>query len=142
MAVGVQSTLSSKTGSWNLARPILKTSGFPEPMTSIMSYQYPLPPAPDVDVSPSSLINNNYQIPVLPPPNHSQSSNKAAPVRRGVSGPAKGGKVKRSTSSPNVRGQTRADQPESAFISLADEKRRNKLGYHRTSVACGWFPFT
>jgi len=140
MAVGVQAALSSKTGSWNLSRPNLTTPNFSRPMTSIMSYQYPLPPAPDVDVSPSNLINNNYQLPVLPPPNHSQPLNKSAPIRRGASGPAKGGKVKRSSSSPNVRGQARADQTESAFISLADEKRRNKLGYHRTSVACGWFP--
>jgi len=136
--LGVQAALSSKTGSWNLARPILTTPGFSRPMTSIMSYQYPLPP-PDVDVSPSNLVNN-YQLPVLAPPNHSQPLNKASPMRRGASGPAKGGKIKRSSSSPNVRGQARADQPESAFISLADEKRRNKLGYHRTSVACGWFP--
>jgi hypothetical protein len=138
MAVRVQSALSSKTGSWNRARPTLTTPDFSGPMTSIMSYQYPLP-APDVDISPSNLVNN-YQIPVLPPPNHSQPLNKSSPMRRGASGPTKGGKMKRSSSSPNVRGQARAEQTESAFISLADEKRRNKLGYHRTSVACGWFP--
>jgi hypothetical protein len=141
MAVGVQAALSSKTGSWNLARSILTTPSFSGPMTSIMSYQYPHPPAHDVDISPSNLINNNYQLPVLPPPTHSQPLNKASPMRRGVSGPAKGGKMKRSSSSPNVRGQARTEQTDSAFISLADEKRRNKLGYHRTSVACGWFPF-
>lgn len=36
--------------------------------------------------------------------------------------------LKRSASTPNVRGD--------AGMSMAD-KRRNKLGYHRTSVACG-----
>ena len=36
--------------------------------------------------------------------------------------------LKRSSSTPNVRGD--------AGMSMAD-KRRNKLGYHRTSVACG-----
>lgn len=36
--------------------------------------------------------------------------------------------LKRSASTPNVRGD--------AGLSMAD-KRRNKLGYHRTSVACG-----
>ncbi|KAH0543199.1 hypothetical protein FGG08_002460 [Glutinoglossum americanum] len=41
--------------------------------------------------------------------------------------------VKRSASTPNVRGQAAAD---AAGLSFAD-KRRNKLGYHRTSVACG-----
>ena len=37
--------------------------------------------------------------------------------------------LKRSASTPNVRGGESA-------MSVAD-KRRNKLGYHRTSVACG-----
>ena len=42
--------------------------------------------------------------------------------------------LKRSASSPNVRGISNCD----AGMTLA-EKRRNKLGYHRTSVACGMF---
>ncbi|KAI9822940.1 MAG: hypothetical protein M1832_002965 [Thelocarpon impressellum] len=42
--------------------------------------------------------------------------------------------IKRSASTPNVRGQAAA---EAAALSLAADKRRNKLGYHRTSVACG-----
>ena len=41
---------------------------------------------------------------------------------------------KRSASTPNVRGFPNGD----AGMTLA-EKRRNKLGYHRTSVACGMF---
>lgn len=40
--------------------------------------------------------------------------------------------LKRSASTPNVRGD--------AGMSMAD-KRRNKLGYHRTSVACGRYLF-
>ena len=40
--------------------------------------------------------------------------------------------LKRSASTPNVRGHHSGD----AGMTLA-EKRRNKLGYHRTSVACG-----
>ncbi|KAI9809282.1 MAG: hypothetical protein M1825_002573 [Sarcosagium campestre] len=43
--------------------------------------------------------------------------------------------VKRSASTPNVRAQALADAA-SMSMSAAD-KRRNKLGYHRTSVACG-----
>ncbi|KAI9670906.1 MAG: hypothetical protein M1817_003791 [Caeruleum heppii] len=42
--------------------------------------------------------------------------------------------MKRSASTPNVRGQAAAD---AAALSYAADKRRNKLGYHRTSVACG-----
>lgn len=42
--------------------------------------------------------------------------------------------IKRSASTPNVRGPVAAD----AGMSLA-EKRRNKLGYQRISIACGRF---
>jgi len=45
--------------------------------------------------------------------------------------------MKRASSSPNVRAMVTADV---LPTSLA-EKRRNKLGYHRTTVACGqWRP--
>lgn len=40
--------------------------------------------------------------------------------------------IKRSASTPNVRAFANSE----AGMTLA-EKRRNKLGYHRTSVACG-----
>jgi len=54
------------------------------------------------------------------------------PKNRGMT--AKPTKIKRSSSTPNVRGQASAD---AAALALSAEKRRNKLGYHRTSVACG-----
>lgn len=41
--------------------------------------------------------------------------------------------MKRAASTPNVRSMAGA---EALAVSVA-EKRRNKLGYHRTSVACG-----
>lgn len=44
--------------------------------------------------------------------------------------------LKRSASTPNVRGFPNGDPS----MTLA-EKRRNKLGYHRTSVACGMYSF-
>ena len=43
--------------------------------------------------------------------------------------------LKRSASTPNVRGHQNGD----AGMTLA-EKRRNKLGYHRTSIACSMYP--
>ena len=43
-----------------------------------------------------------------------------------------GNAVRRSASTPNVRGYNTAD------LALASaDKRRNKLGYHRISLACG-----
>lgn len=39
-------------------------------------------------------------------------------------------RIKRSVSTPNVRSQQNTPD-------MSGDKRRNKLGYHRTSVACG-----
>ena len=52
--------------------------------------------------------------------------------RRRLSKGTTGAAIKRSASTPNVRGLAASE----AAMSLAD-KRRSKLGYHRTSVACG-----
>lgn len=63
----------------------------------------------------------------------------AAPLgttrRRRLSKGTTGAVIKRSASTPNVRGLAASE----AAMSLAD-KRRSKLGYHRTSVACGRQP--
>ncbi|KAI9788859.1 MAG: hypothetical protein M1816_006523 [Peltula sp. TS41687] len=40
--------------------------------------------------------------------------------------------IKRAASTPNVRGLATSD-----VTAMSYDKRRNKLGYHRTSVACG-----
>jgi hypothetical protein len=42
--------------------------------------------------------------------------------------------IRRSASSPHIRGLASSD---SSALSPTTDKRRNKLGYHRTSVACG-----
>jgi hypothetical protein len=42
--------------------------------------------------------------------------------------------LRRSASTPHIRGVALTD---SGPLSPTSEKRRNKLGYHRTSVACG-----
>lgn len=57
------------------------------------------------------------------------------PGRRRSSKEMSSSVIKRSASTPNVRGLAAA---EAAGLAMsAAEKRRNKLGYHRTSVACG-----
>ncbi|KAI9890691.1 MAG: hypothetical protein M1814_003760 [Vezdaea aestivalis] len=63
----------------------------------------------------------------VPSPLSGLSQKKRRPSKTGMPSV-----VKRSASTPNVRVQAAAD---AAAMSLA-EKRRNKLGYHRTSVAC------
>jgi hypothetical protein len=51
---------------------------------------------------------------------------------RGAS--AAGKSIKRSMHTPDMRGQATAD---AAALALSAQKRRNKLGYHKSSVACG-----
>lgn len=142
MAVGLQLPPFPKSNSWALANPIQLSDTPPDSMTSAMSYQYPIPssgpgPGPHIDNHSSNLVNNFHLPSVIPPQSDHRSHNlpKApSPIRRGASAGQKQEKMKRSMSTPNVRGQARQDQAESA---LSAEKRRNKLGYHRTSVACG-----
>ena len=71
----------------------------------------------------------------LPPTLPSLSSNLSAPPKRKRSdskGSIKPSKVvKKSSSTPNMA--------KSQDSGSGDEKKRNKLGYHRTSVACGMF---
>ncbi|KAL9013686.1 MAG: hypothetical protein Q9173_001634 [Seirophora scorigena] len=78
-----------------------------------------------------------YQYPDLAPvpsqqPMSRASVSLAAARRRRSSKGAMVSSIKRSASTPNVRGLVTGE----SSMSLAD-KRRNKLGYHRTSVACG-----
>ena len=86
----------------------------PEPLTS--SYHF---------ANPSSSLPS--QLLISHPPAAMAASMTAQRRRKTskTSNPA----LKRSASTPNVRGSD-------SGMSLAD-KRRNKLGYHRTSVACG-----
>ncbi|KAL2756246.1 hypothetical protein ACRALDRAFT_2027820 [Sodiomyces alcalophilus JCM 7366] len=66
------------------------------------------------------------------PPSHETSSLKD---RRDSSSQADE-ELKRSVSSPNVRPHS-SNASEHHQIGLPGEKKKNKLGYHRTSVACG-----
>lgn len=62
------------------------------------------------------------------PINHSQSSKKRGPPK------GKAPEIRRSVSTPHMRNLALANSGE---LSPTADKRRNKLGYHRTSVACG-----
>ncbi|TVY55191.1 hypothetical protein LCER1_G003900 [Lachnellula cervina] len=130
MAVSVLTPLYSKPGMWNLGdSPNTFTSAGTEPIRTSMAYQYPL--------ATSGLVSSNM-IPSFhhPPLDHTQPNSPASPgiQNRGTSATSKSSKIKRSMSTPNVRGQATA---EAAALALSADKRRNKLGYHRTSVACG-----
>ena len=86
----------------------------PEPLSS-SSFSFPNPSS-----LPSLQMLPNPSVPLTVP---------MSSQRRRKTGKHAGPTLKRSASTPNVRGGE-------SGMSVAD-KRRNKLGYHRTSVACG-----
>lgn len=86
----------------------------------------------DQAISPFSAQSDTFPGHLPPPP--LGAVNLSLQRRRRSSKPTMAAIVKRSASTPNVRGLAVAD---GAALSYAADKRRNKLGYHRTSVACG-----
>jgi hypothetical protein len=136
MAVSVQPPLYLKLGMWNSGNPQTAFSSTgSDAVSSSMAYQYPLP-STGID-SASGMIPSYHHLPgELSQPNSPALTKPSSPAikNRGAAGATKSAKIKRSMSTPNVRGQATAD---AAALALSAEKRRNKLGYHRTSVACG-----
>ena len=144
MAVSVQTPLYSKLGMWNSGDPpTVYTSTGSDAVSGTMAYQYPLPSS-GLDQS-TNMIPSFHHLPSDQPPPHSPAHTKPpspdsqnrGPSSLGSKSSSKASKIKRSMSTPNVRGQATAD---AAALALSAEKRRNKLGYHRTSVACGEHP--
>ncbi|KAH8814174.1 hypothetical protein F5882DRAFT_485699 [Hyaloscypha sp. PMI_1271] len=136
MAVSVQAPFYSKSGMWNPGDPhsTFSSTGS-EGIPNSMSYQYPLPSS-GLDAPPSMIPSYHH-----PPLDHTQPASPAQAKPRSPSlkketssASSKSAKIKRSMSTPNVRGPATA---EAAALALSADKRRNKLGYHRTSVACG-----
>jgi hypothetical protein len=118
-------------------------------MTDMMSYQYPPPPqnGGDLDLPHSGYLSNyqtsaasslevrNQQVPAvhsMQPVLPAQGSTMSLAQRRDLN---KALKLRRPETTPNVRTQGTNESAHGQFGS-AGEKKRNKLGYHRTSVAC------
>ena len=137
MAVSVQAPPYPKLDMWDSGHPqsVYSSTG-PDPVTSFMAYQYPLPPL-GIDPVNGMIPSYHHHLPgEISQPTSPALTKPSSPAmnKRGVAGTTKSAKIKRSMSTPNVRGQASAD---AAALALSAEKRRNKLGYHRTSVACG-----
>ncbi|KAI1775159.1 hypothetical protein F4818DRAFT_452068 [Hypoxylon cercidicola] len=95
-----------------------------------MSYQYPPPrDDPEIDASQTSYMGSHLT-PITSAPEGAQMS----PARRRDSF-SKEFKLKRSVSTPNVRPQG-TNEVDHGGSGLPKEKKRNKLGYHRTPIAC------
>jgi hypothetical protein len=133
MALCVQQPFGSKTGLWNMSDPPTDFSHAGSDVSASMGYQYPLP---SMGMSSPSMIPSLHSVPQdhTQQPSPPATTKAASPPSRPGSVPSKASKLKRSVSTPNVRPPMSAD---AAALALSAEKKRNKLGYHRTSVACG-----
>ena len=139
MAVVAPPPSHNKLDLWGTANSVVSPLHASESMTSIMSYQYPPPPPPngaEMDMPPSGYMPN-YSVP--PPASAidmrpAQDSSMSLKERKDSLSQASLMKLKRSMSIPNVGSQPTAQDH---AMGMPGEKRRNKLGYHRTSVACG-----
>ncbi|KAK4186139.1 hypothetical protein QBC35DRAFT_282586 [Podospora australis] len=145
MAVTAPPPLKSKLDLWGTSEPTIYPAAPPsEPMTVIMTYQYPPPPqdGADMDESPSGYYPNYSLQPHNPSGIDMRSGpDSGMPIRERSESTMK---LKRSISTPVVgptssHGQVPQPPPHSTAPGQdpLGEKRRNKLGYHRTSVACG-----
>ncbi|KAI1103960.1 hypothetical protein F4804DRAFT_342147 [Jackrogersella minutella] len=92
-----------------------------------MSYQYPPPQeVPELGVSQAGYTGSHTT--------STLESHQILPIRRRGS-LSQEHKLKRSVSTPNVRSQG-TNEVDSGPLGLSNEKRRNRLGYHRTPIAC------
>jgi hypothetical protein len=94
--------------------------------------QLPLPPSIPGEQGIIESPNFAIQPDQSQPPASAEATNK----KRKASRNKLPSDLKRSQSTPHMRGLAMAD---TSSISPTIDKRRNKLGYHRTSVACGKF---
>ncbi|KAH0420300.1 hypothetical protein CcaCcLH18_14092 [Colletotrichum camelliae] len=105
-----------------------------------MSYQYPPPlSTPEVDISRPGHADGHapgYSAPAPGPPMNVPISHDQSIKGREEVFPQASLEWKRSTTKHNVR-PWQANIPYPDQAALANNKRNNKLGYHRNSVACG-----
>ncbi|KAI1083610.1 hypothetical protein F5B20DRAFT_577289 [Whalleya microplaca] len=116
-----------------------------------MSYQY-LPPQSSSEIEAGYIANYPTSttqsmevraaqqaqppLPPLPPPPVHQAQDIQIPTVQRRQSLSRAFKLKRSLSTPNVRPQGMSDATQQP-VSLPGEKKRNKLGYPRTPMACG-----
>lgn len=112
-------------------------SSYPPSTNSMMEVrplqQPPVPPAPSIPTQ----IPAQHPAPLLPPPPSVYPSPASHhPVAKRRESLSKALKLRRSHSTPNVRPQG-MNEADADSLGLSGEKKRNRLGYARTNMACG-----
>ncbi|KAK5990747.1 hypothetical protein PT974_09017 [Cladobotryum mycophilum] len=107
-------------------------------MTSTASYHYPAPPDPsaaDIDMSQSTYAPTNYAMPPQTSPAGSLGESQDSSMSFNNSSDPNH-VLKRSYSTPSVGAPSNSSSEQQTSAGASGEKKRNKLGYHRTSIAC------
>ncbi|KAI1295829.1 hypothetical protein F5Y03DRAFT_399170 [Xylaria venustula] len=106
-------------------------SSYPQSTNSIMEVRHlQQPSVPSASSFPAQLPAPLLPLSAYPPPaTHS-------PLARRRESMSKALKLRRSHSTPNVRPQG-MNEPDTESLGLSGEKKRNRLGYARTNMACG-----
>ncbi|KAL1880811.1 hypothetical protein VTK73DRAFT_4981 [Phialemonium thermophilum] len=148
MAVVAPPPLNSNLDLWGPSESAIYPAVAPESMTDVMPYQYPPPPTAqngaDMELPPSGYIPNysisqgSSGVDMGPSPDSNLSLDESQETS------SKAMKMKQAMSSPGARSSQMQQSPphhgamqDQNALAMGGEKRRNKLGYHRTSVACG-----
>lgn len=108
-----------------------------------MSYQYPLPPAPHATGAGAAAAPHAYMpaynLPDLGqgPEQLEKNSAPPRPLRDRKEALSQGHQKLRRPVPISDASMSRQPEPSPAQNAISGDKKRNKLGYHRTSVACG-----
>ncbi|KAM3086584.1 hypothetical protein ACMFMG_000712 [Clarireedia jacksonii] len=139
MAVSVQGSFYPKSSHWDMADQRHQSfSAVPTYSSSSMAYPYQMPASGLESPGMMPGYSNHLTEPIRSTSPSAYGPGQLSSNRNleasSLSKNSKDPKTKRSMSTPNIRGTA---NPDAAALALVNDKRRNKLGYHRTSVACG-----
>ncbi|KAA8630805.1 hypothetical protein SMACR_00394 [Sordaria macrospora] len=138
MATAHSPLIKSKVESWLSSNSTIYPAASSVPMTDIMSFQYPPPPpqnGTDMDIQ-----HSGYMPYPVPPSGSSGMDLRHSPETgrdRSDSYPFATKPNRSMSTSQTSQPPLTPRDPTTPDQGLSGDKRRNKLGYHRTSVACG-----
>jgi hypothetical protein len=133
MAVGVErraKKVSSRLDHALLLQPVSNAMAF-NPLVQPSGANFPVPETPTLQGTDDD--DTEYSTP-LSGPAVDPSSQRQAGKKRRPSKDKTAAALRRSSSTPHMRNVALGAPGD---LSPTSDKRRNKLGYHRTSVACG-----
>ncbi|KAH6685293.1 hypothetical protein F5X68DRAFT_233041 [Plectosphaerella plurivora] len=107
-----------------------------------MPYQYPLPPLPHATGTAAAAVplaylpDANLSLPGHDPEHLAKDNAPSKPLRDRKEAISQGHQKLRRSVSTNDASMSRQPGSSPVHNALSSDKKRNKLGYHRTSVAC------